>query len=103
MMKRSKRMNILEDANFTCYYCGWIGNEFTMSVDHKRPVCRGGTDKNKNLVCCCRDCNNQKGDMTEGEYRVWLSKTKKIETTELLNRLKPKTIERIITGKRGNG
>lgn len=34
------------------------------SVDHLRPVSKGGTDDDSNLVACCWHCNQRKGNRT---------------------------------------
>ena len=38
------------------------------SLDHKIPLCRGGTNKADNLVVCCIGCNMEKNNMTENEF-----------------------------------
>lgn len=41
-----------------CAYCGTTEN---LSVDHKRPISRGGSSEPENLQCLCRSCNSRKG------------------------------------------
>lgn len=43
------------------------------TVDHRVPKCRGGKDEWHNLVACCHNCNSQKRDKTDAEYRDWLA------------------------------
>lgn len=46
------------------------GNVHTdgMSLDHKIPLSRGGSNTVKNLVVCCHRCNIAKGAMTADEF-----------------------------------
>jgi 5-methylcytosine-specific restriction endonuclease McrA len=48
-----------------CVYCG---TESDLSVDHKVPQSRGGTDDIDNLQTLCRPCNASKRDMTHNEF-----------------------------------
>ena len=52
-----------------CYYCDKELAEGEKTVDHKLPVSRGGTNELQNLAICCQQCNSQKKDRTEEEYR----------------------------------
>jgi hypothetical protein len=47
-----------------CHFCVNPGN----TVDHIIPKFRGGLDTPLNLVCCCKDCNELKGNMTKDEF-----------------------------------
>ena len=44
--------------NFTCQGCGTRSH---LSIDHKVPRSRGGTDEQTNLQTLCESCNSQKG------------------------------------------
>ncbi len=46
-----------------CAYC----TRPASTVDHVVPRSRGGGNTWENLVACCRDCNNRKGDRTLSE------------------------------------
>ena len=50
-----------------CYYCGAAAD----TLDHRIPICRGGTNLPANLVPACRSCNSRKRHRTEGEWRRW--------------------------------
>lgn len=58
-----------------CYYCGLTVEQKeppyprAATLDHLKPIARGGTSRMSNLVLACFRCNNEKGDMTETEYR----------------------------------
>lgn len=60
-----------------CYYCPRHFDNSTRdgrkTRDHKQPSSRGGTDALDNLVACCAKCNQEKGNMTEAEFRHWLA------------------------------
>ncbi len=60
-----------------CYYCGEHIPISFVTVDHKTPLCKNGSSEDDNLVIACRHCNNEKGDMTEEEYKSFLQ-TKKV-------------------------
>ncbi len=52
-----------------CYYCTCAftsGQKVTL--DHKMPRSRGGTDDISNIVLACWPCNQDKGALTEFEY-----------------------------------
>jgi len=44
-----------------CVYCGAGPAE---TVDHIIPKSKGGTNRQTNLVGCCKECNQKKADMT---------------------------------------
>jgi hypothetical protein len=53
-----------------CWYCGTTLTPETGTVDHRIPICRGGSRKSKNLVPACGTCNRMKNDKTEEEFLV---------------------------------
>lgn len=64
-----KRMT--QEQNGCCYYCG---KQTALTVDHKMPLSRGGSNSTDNLCMACRFCNSQKGARSEQEYREWLAR-----------------------------
>jgi 5-methylcytosine-specific restriction endonuclease McrA len=59
-----------------CYYCHRPTTKphdpkkgTTRVFDHKTPVSRGGGNGDNDKVTSCQDCNGQKGQQTEDEYR----------------------------------
>jgi 5-methylcytosine-specific restriction endonuclease McrA len=48
-----------------CVYCGSVAD----TIDHRIPLCRGGTNFPANLVAACRSCNSRKRHRTEREFR----------------------------------
>mmetsp|Transcript_5737 Transcript_5737/g.9919 ORF Transcript_5737/g.9919 Transcript_5737/m.9919 type:complete len:150 (+) Transcript_5737:366-815(+) len=59
-------------GTLTCNYCRkqrlrlhhWAepSSDDDATVDHFVPICRGGTDEERNLVVACRRCNEDKGN-----------------------------------------
>jgi hypothetical protein len=49
----------------SCWICGSGGK---LVIDHKTPVCRGGTEEEDNLHAICEDCNRRKGRKTLEEF-----------------------------------
>lgn len=61
-----------------CYYCRSPldgNNPMTgrKTREHKQPLSRGGANDSSNVVWACYQCNQTKGDMTELEFRAWIS------------------------------
>jgi DNA-directed RNA polymerase subunit RPC12/RpoP len=49
---------LLHKYNFECVDCGSKEN---LTIDHIRPVSKGGSDDIKNLQIMCKSCNSKKG------------------------------------------
>jgi len=47
------------------YLCAKCGTEDNLTVDHKYPLSRGGTDDPSNLDFLCQSCNSKKGAKIE--------------------------------------
>lgn len=62
-----------------CIYCG---SEERLSLDHRTPEIRGGNHDMDNLATACLSCNGAKRDMTETEYREYVTLLKRPQTTE---------------------
>ena len=64
----STRRVVRERANLHCEYCHaderWQFIRFT--IDHVLPQAAGGSDDRKNLALACRNCNERRGNRTEG-------------------------------------
>lgn len=56
-----------------CYYCGCHLSRKNNTIDHMRPLSRGGSDHPRNKVRCCRPCNQHKGCLTAEEWRLVLA------------------------------
>jgi 5-methylcytosine-specific restriction endonuclease McrA len=55
---RSIRTRILLRDRHTCHWCQGRATQ----VDHLRPVSKGGTNAETNLVAACAGCNNRRGN-----------------------------------------
>lgn len=49
-----------------CIYCG--RSDLPLTLDHKVPLARGGTNSIDNCVPACRPCNSRKGTRTATEF-----------------------------------
>lgn len=56
--KRLWRREIREKWGHKCAYCG---SEENLTIDHIIPQSKGGLDITKNVICCCKICNQNKG------------------------------------------
>lgn len=72
------RGRIAQDSNWKCDYCGspvaLVPDDpgKLATIDHRIPGSRGGTWKKYNLACACKQCNEEKCNMTDEEYRYYL-------------------------------
>jgi len=55
---RLSRQALMARDNHKCGYCG----QKATTIDHIRPRSKGGLHEWKNVVACCRPCNQKKGD-----------------------------------------
>lgn len=56
------RWYIFKRDGFRCRYCGAMGGDDVLVVDHVNPVARGGRNNLDNLITACERCNQGKGD-----------------------------------------
>jgi 5-methylcytosine-specific restriction endonuclease McrA len=69
---RFTRLNIyIRDKN-TCQYCGKKFARSELSLDHVIPRAHGGKSTWDNIVCCCSNCNHEKGGRTPQEVHMKL-------------------------------
>lgn len=80
------RLQVLERDGFTCRYCGKIGAQEELHVDHVQSVARGGKNVWANLVTACLPCNLSKGAHGGG----WL-----IDQAIEAQRLAPQVLPRV--------
>lgn len=73
MTKRTDLLQMYEDQNERCAYCG-VSIYWTIPhdihVDHIKPVVRGGGNELDNLCLTCADCNYSKGDLLLEEWQL---------------------------------
>jgi len=67
----SRKNILLRDRN-TCQFCGRSLPASQLTLDHVVPRSRGGHSTWENLVACCYQCNNHKGDRTPEEAGLHL-------------------------------
>lgn len=71
-LRRALRRYVLNRDGRRCQYCGGRPAMRQLTLDHRLPLARGGTDSAGNLWVACHACNHQKGLRTEEEYRAGL-------------------------------
>jgi len=69
----SRKNILLRDRN-TCQFCGRVFPSSDLTLDHVVPRSRGGRSSWENLVACCYQCNNSKGDRTPEEAGLKLAR-----------------------------
>ncbi len=69
----SRKNILLRDRN-TCQFCGHVFPASELTLDHVMPRSRGGHSSWENLVACCYQCNNRKGDRTPEEAGLLLAR-----------------------------
>lgn len=71
-----RKMKLWEETQGTCIYCGKpiVARDFVTGIDsdieHIIPRSLGGYTQFDNLVCSCRACNREKGDLTAIDYML---------------------------------
>lgn len=60
-ISKKLRFEIFKRDKFTCQYCGKMAPDVVLEVDHIKPVCKGGTNDELNLITSCFECNRGKG------------------------------------------
>ena len=61
--------NIKKYGTLTCYLCLKSISFGKDHLEHKTPLCKGGTNEYDNLGVACQKCNCKKHTKTEAEYR----------------------------------
>lgn len=57
-VRQTTRLAIYLRDGLACVYCGAsVEDGVTLTLDHVKPVSRGGGNKPGNLVTCCHKCN----------------------------------------------
>lgn len=68
-ISKSVRKIVYDRDGRLCTYCG---SSERLSIDHRIPRSRGGSDDIDNLTTACCSCNSRKSTRTEQEYRAIL-------------------------------
>ena len=67
---KAEREALYKAQSGRCYYCGIRLDIAHMTIEHKQPVARKGSESLSNKVVTCFPCNHKKGQMTNGEFRT---------------------------------
>ncbi len=76
--RKRARLYRLQDKR--CYYCDRTIIFASWTIDHKIPLCRGGSNGQDNVVGACSSCNGSKSLLTEEEFKS----TKDLKQIKLL-------------------
>jgi len=57
-----------ENKGANCIYCDTQLDKENATADHIIPISDGGNNCQVNLVVCCKDCNNQRGNLDFKEF-----------------------------------
>ena len=89
MRKKQRRINgqlrkrILGDKEFSsCCYCGEIFPCKQLTIEHKVPICLGGTSDIENIDIACAPCNQARG------REAWLKYLSERKSRDSLQRSK---------------
>ena len=73
---------LIENGEASCLYCETKLNNENATADHIIPISEGGNNTQVNLIVCCKDCNNERGNI---EFKTYLStKNKKYKKQDNL-------------------
>lgn len=61
-----RKRRIFERDGWRCVYCGSADQ---LTIDHRRPRSRAGTDEDHNLATACSTCNTRKGAKLVSEWK----------------------------------
>ena len=87
-----KKKEIKERNGNKCVYCGCT-NKLVLTIDHKIPKIRGGTDEESNLQVCCWCCNQVKNNLTDEEFREYLPSLEKLYELRKIRVLFPQRLQ----------
>lgn len=87
-----EKKTVYAQGNGKCGICGKSLKFSDMTIDHKIPLSKGGTNEFSNLQPACRMCNMIKGDLSALEFEGKLR--------EVLRFSKKKAFYRILSGTR---
>ena len=82
------RMSVYNQSEGRCVYCGRFIPFDEMTIDHIVPLSKGGTNYEKNLQCCCKECNLMKQDLLECDF---YKKMKEILKNQKNKKIRDKT------------
>lgn len=60
--KRNKKHKLIDLEGSYCWWCGQCLPENQLTLDHLRPISRGGSNSLENLRLACFPCNKTRGN-----------------------------------------
>jgi 5-methylcytosine-specific restriction endonuclease McrA len=81
------RKGVLLRDSYTCQYCNRAYPAKVLTMDHVIPRSRSGDNSWSNLITCCFNCNNKKGDRTPQEAGMTLIRQPRQVTLHAKHRL----------------
>jgi len=70
-IRQDKRLAIYLRDGLACAYCGSSVEEGTqLTLDHIVPHCKGGSNKEDNLITSCHKCNSTRGSRDVYEFAL---------------------------------
>ena len=68
-IRQEKRLAIYLRDGCACMYCGaTIEDGAKLTLDHVSPHSHGGSNSERNLVCCCARCNSVRQDRPAADF-----------------------------------
>ena len=81
------RINVLSRDNGKCQYCSVKLDKNNFTFDHVIPASQGGKTNWKNIVACCKTCNQRKGNRTPASAGMKLIKEPYVpDNFEIINK-----------------
>ena len=81
------RLAIILRDDSCCAYCGTaVEDGARLTVDHIMPRALGGDNSKQNLVTCCSECNETKGDMHPDQWFVQFDESVAWRVWQCVNR-----------------
>jgi hypothetical protein len=59
---------LTQNEGSTCIYCDTPLTEENATSDHIIPISQGGNNTQVNMIICCKDCNNERGNLPFESY-----------------------------------
>lgn len=87
----------------TCCYCGVVLTTESLSLDHRKPISRGGSWALENLTVVCLRCNHVKGCLNHEEFGALMAVILRLSPqaqTSVLSRLRAGAVRIYARGKR---
>lgn len=87
------RMSVYNQSEGRCVYCGRSIPFDEMTIDHIVPLSKGGTNYEKNLQCCCKECNLMKQDLLERDFYRKMKEILRHQVKQKIRKIKRSVIK----------